>query len=94
MQDRWHARLYFIKPVARLMLALFWIATGIICLTTGREEAMALARHAGLGGLDGVAVVVGALFDIVIGLALMVYARHARAILLRWRQSPRSTWRF
>lgn len=81
VQDRWHARLYFIKPVARLMLAVFWIATGVICLTTGRDEAMALARRAGLGGLDGIAVIFGGLFDIVIGVAYLVFARFSPAIL-------------
>jgi uncharacterized protein YbjT (DUF2867 family) len=54
VQDRWHARLYLIKPAARLIFAAFWILTGVVCLTTGRAEAEALARQAGLGALgDG-----------------------------------------
>jgi uncharacterized protein YbjT (DUF2867 family) len=28
-QDRWHARLYFVRPVLRTALALFWLATGL-----------------------------------------------------------------
>lgn len=81
VQDRWHAHLYFVKPAAHLMLAAFWIATGIVCLTTGRDEAMTLARSAGLGGLDGITTIFGGLFDIVIGVALLIFARFKRAIL-------------
>ena len=82
MQDRWHARLYFVKPAAYVLLASFWIATGIVCLTTGRNGAMALARRAGFGGLDAVTTIVGGVFDIVIGAAFLISARLRRATLL------------
>lgn len=81
VQDRWHARLYFVKPAARLALATFWILTGIVCLTSGRAEAMALARAAGLGGLDALAADGGGLFDIAIGAAFLVLARWRRPLL-------------
>lgn len=81
VQDRWHARLYFVKPAAQLLLAAFWMVTGIVCLTTGRNEAMTLARNAGLGSLDGITTILGGLFDIVIGVALLVFARFKRSIL-------------
>lgn len=32
IQDRWHARLYFIKPLLRLSLAFIWLFTSISCL--------------------------------------------------------------
>lgn len=30
VQDRWHARLYFLLPLARVLLALLWIASGLL----------------------------------------------------------------
>lgn len=82
IQDRWHARLFFVKPAAHLALAAFWIATGIICLTTGRNEAMSLARSAGLGSIAGMATISGGLFDIVVGAAFLVFPRFRRAVIL------------
>ena len=81
LQDRWHARLFFVKPAARLLLAAFWIVSGLICLSSGRDEAMTLARRAGLGDLDAFAAIGGGLFDIAIGSAFLFLARYRRAVL-------------
>lgn len=35
VQDRWHARLYVLRPVLRTTLALFWIASGAIAAVAG-----------------------------------------------------------
>jgi uncharacterized protein YbjT (DUF2867 family) len=32
VQDKWHARLYFLRPVLRVTMALFWIMTGVLSL--------------------------------------------------------------
>ncbi|KTC80432.1 oxidoreductase [Legionella cherrii] len=32
IQDRWHARLYFLKPILRLSIAFIWLFTAISCL--------------------------------------------------------------
>lgn len=32
VQDRWHARLYFLRPLLRISIAFFWIVAGIITL--------------------------------------------------------------
>jgi uncharacterized protein YbjT (DUF2867 family) len=32
VQDRWHARLFFLQPVLRIMLSLFWIGSGLLIL--------------------------------------------------------------
>ena len=32
VQDRWHARLYFLRPLLRLSIAFIWIFTGIVSL--------------------------------------------------------------
>jgi uncharacterized protein YbjT (DUF2867 family) len=34
VQDRWHARLYFLAPLLRLILAAVWVGSGIAGLTT------------------------------------------------------------
>ena len=38
VQERWFARLYFLKPVVLAALSLFWIVTGLITLGPGWEE--------------------------------------------------------
>lgn len=35
VQDRWHARLYFLRPLLRLSIAFIWIFSGIISLMPG-----------------------------------------------------------
>jgi len=35
VQDRWHARLYFLRPLLRLSIAFIWIFSGILCLIPG-----------------------------------------------------------
>ncbi|HWF96641.1 MAG TPA: SDR family oxidoreductase [Xanthobacteraceae bacterium] len=81
VQDRWFARLYLLKPIAIAVLALFWIATGIIALGPGWSEAVAVMRGAGAGaGLAGIAVAAGATLDIALGLGVLV-RRASRAAL-------------
>lgn len=79
IQDRLHARLYFLRPLMQGVLALFWIATGLITLLPGpRTAAIAMASAAGLNGaMAGFAVIGGAIADIVAG-ALMLNARWTR----------------
>jgi uncharacterized protein YbjT (DUF2867 family) len=72
VQERWFAKLYFIKPMAFVTLALFWIATGVISLTTGFDDGVELMRRTGASFLAGPSVVAGALADMVIGLAIAI----------------------
>lgn len=79
--DRWHARLYFLKPAARTLFALFWIVTGLVCLGPGRNQAIGLAFDAGIPvALAPFAADFGGLFDIVIG-ALLLMRWRARLVL-------------
>jgi len=77
VQDRWHARLYFLRPLLRVVIALFWIASGLVALAPGAVERVApLLREAGIPGDQfGLALAAGALIDIVLGSLL----------LIRWR---------
>lgn len=72
VQERWFARLYALKPLIFGVFGLFWIVTGIISLGPGWEIGMSYVREGGLGeGLATLAIVAGALADIVIGLAIL-----------------------
>lgn len=78
-QDRWQARLYFLRPLLRIGLGLFWIASGLIPLfDPARAQALDLLQRAGLeGGMAMAAFWGGAAADILLGgMALM--DRHVR----------------
>ncbi|WP_064708577.1 SDR family oxidoreductase [Rhizobium bangladeshense] len=72
VQERWFAKLYFLKPVIFVLLPLFWISTGIISLTTGFEQGVELMLAGGAGALAGPSVIAGALTDIIIGCAIAI----------------------
>ncbi|HEY1431974.1 MAG TPA: DoxX-like family protein [Stellaceae bacterium] len=78
VQERWFSRIYFLKPIAFVVLSLFWLITGLIALGPGYGAGVELMHEAGAGGLSGGCVIAGALTDIVIGIAIAL--RHtARA---------------
>ena len=71
--DRWFARLFLFKPAAIGGLALFWILTGMITLGPGRAAAMGHLAAAGFSPrVAGPVLLLGALFDYFLGLALLV----------------------
>ena len=73
VQDRWFARLYFLKPAAIACLSALFLVTGLVSLGPGWAEGMALLAPAGLPSWASAGVIVGgALLDIVLGLALLV----------------------
>lgn len=82
-QDLWHARLYLLRPVLRLTLALMWLASGLIGLllpidaflpaVTGILPDSALIMSARIGGV----------IDLLIALALL---RGYRLKSLAWLQ--------
>jgi uncharacterized protein YbjT (DUF2867 family) len=72
VQERWFATLYMLKPMGLVVFSLFWIATGIISLSSGFDTGMALVRQGGVGQFSTPIVVAGALADIAIGTAIAV----------------------
>jgi uncharacterized protein YbjT (DUF2867 family) len=80
VQERWFARLYFLKPVVLGGLSLFWILTGLISLGPGYEAGVRLMEEAGAGRLADAGVVAGAVADIVVGLGI-AFRRTARLAL-------------
>ncbi|TIX51913.1 SDR family oxidoreductase [Alteraurantiacibacter aquimixticola] len=48
VQDRWHARLYFLAPAIKAVLVLMWVASALLGLFYGSEAASALLHNLGL----------------------------------------------
>jgi uncharacterized protein YbjT (DUF2867 family) len=67
VQDRWFAQLFFLKPLAILVLAAFWVSSGVI----GLVSLLQAAEQLGLGGFSPAAsrttVEIGAAVDIALG---------------------------
>ena len=81
VQERWYARLYFLKPVALMVLAAFWAVSGAVGLI---DSSGAAALLTGAGFPDGAAqaaVLAGSLVDL--GLAALVCARRTAPFALR-----------
>lgn len=81
VQDVWHARLWFVRPVAILTLGLFWLITGLISFGPGWNGAVAILHEGGYGRLAGPVAWWGALLDVVLGLMLFVRAWTARVAI-------------
>lgn len=71
VQERWFARLFFVKPVLIVCLAFFWFTTGVICLGPGWRTGLAMMAEAGLAPtMAVVAIVGGSLCDMAVGIAI------------------------
>lgn len=71
-QDRWHARLYFIRPLLRWSLALMWLVSGIVGLLQPVALAEAVLGVFALGWAAGELAWATSVLDVAIGLALVV----------------------
>jgi uncharacterized protein YbjT (DUF2867 family) len=81
VQDRWFARLYFAKPAILVCLFAFWLLSGLIGLTVGLKEAIAILTASGMPPkLAAGAVVGGSLVDIALALLLACRPTAARAL--------------
>ncbi|MDO9610020.1 MAG: SDR family oxidoreductase [Brevundimonas sp.] len=78
VQDVWHARLWFVRPLSILTLGLFWLITGLISFGPGWNGAVAILHEGGYGEWAGLVAWWGALLDVVLGLALFVRPWTAR----------------
>ena len=81
VQERWFARLYFVKPLALAVLALFWLVSGLIGLARIGDAAAVLTLAGWSGGAATAAVVAGSLVDIALA-ALVCFRRTAPAALI------------
>jgi uncharacterized protein YbjT (DUF2867 family) len=75
-QDRWHARLYFLRPVLRWVLALMWVGSGAIGLMRPASITALIFAAFGLSGMAAsVAAWISCLLDIAIGASLLARQR-------------------
>jgi hypothetical protein len=81
VQERWFARLYFVKPLMLASLALVWIASGLVGLARIEAAAAVLARGGVAPSLAATLVVGGAGVDVLLG--VLVLARPTARWALR-----------
>ncbi|WP_426017779.1 SDR family oxidoreductase [Brevundimonas sp. DWR2-3-1b1] len=81
VQDVWHARLWFVRPVSILTLGLFWLITGLISFGPGWDRAVAILHEGGYGRMAGPIAWWGALLDVMLGLMLFVRPWTARVAI-------------
>jgi uncharacterized protein YbjT (DUF2867 family) len=72
VQERWFAALYLLKPAVFAGLSLFWLVTGLIALGPGYGDGLALVESAGFGRFGAVAVIAGAITDILVGAGIAI----------------------
>lgn len=80
LADRWHARLYFLRPLTGLLFGLFWLLSGLIALWPNGQAARAMLADSGVAWPGTVWAATCAL-DILIGLWLLS-GRAQRAALI------------
>jgi uncharacterized protein YbjT (DUF2867 family) len=81
VQERWFAKLYFLKAAVFAVLAAFWIGTGLISLGPGWQEGLSYLREGGVPEAWARAgVIAGALADIAIGIGIAVRRTARRAL--------------
>lgn len=82
VQDRWFAKLYFVKPALLIGLSLFWILSGVIGLTVGWSGAVAASRAAGLSEVTAPLFAgTGGVIDIALG-SLLAFRKTSRGALV------------
>jgi uncharacterized protein YbjT (DUF2867 family) len=80
--DRWQARLHFLAPALRAVLALTWIASGLVGFSLQPEAVLALMRPSGLPDTAILALAWGgSAADIGLGLLLLL-GRWTRPVLV------------
>lgn len=83
-QDLWHARLYLLRPLLRLVLAAMWVASGLLGLGLPADQFLPLIDSALPDALLITLARLGGVADIAIGIALL-RAFHLRP--LAWIQA-------
>ena len=79
VQDRWHAQLYFVRPLLRLALALLWLGSALAGFAAIGDWAPRLADAAGIGAAASRAILMAAcLVDLAIAFLLLVRWRPRR----------------
>jgi len=76
VQDRWHARLYWLRPLLRYVLGGLWLTSGAIGLGPARGYVLGMLAFSGLSAAAAWAITIGTCaLDLAVG----------TLILVRWR---------
>jgi len=78
VQDRWHARLYFVRPLLRGALAILWLASGVIGLAASAGDMAGLLTPLVPPAFAPVLVWLSCVLDLAIGVGLLVRWRPAQ----------------
>ncbi|MCW2308257.1 SDR family oxidoreductase [Rhodobium gokarnense] len=82
VQDRWHARLWALRPLALVGLALFWLVSGLVALGPGFSDAVSSLIVAGLSAEPARWLTAAtAALDIAVGAALLFRRWHRAALV-------------
>jgi uncharacterized protein YbjT (DUF2867 family) len=71
VQDKWHARLYFLRPLLRWTLGLSWIAAGLIGILASSEVVSSIVRPFGGEMAAGTLQWLTCLLDVCVGAAIL-----------------------
>lgn len=84
--ERWHAGLYFLRPLLRLSIAFLWIWSGIVSIFFfPAEQSYQFLAASGITGSAATAMLYGlALMDIILGLATLSVYRIRPLILFQF----------
>ncbi|MGE0238558.1 MAG: SDR family oxidoreductase [Parvibaculaceae bacterium] len=82
VQDRWHARLFFLAPVLKMALVLMWLVSGVIGLFTGAQIAGPALAAIGLGdGWTMPVVVATSMLDLAMAALVFLDRRGTKATI-------------
>lgn len=84
VQDRWHARLFFLAPTIRWLLALMWVGSALVGFGWGAVQASAVIAGLGLpADFAGPLRWAGSLLDLVLAAVVLGDARGRAATILQ-----------
>lgn len=84
VQDRWHARLFFLAPAIRWLLALMWLSSALVGLGWGAAQASAVTAGLGLpADFTGPLRWAGCLLDLVLAAVVLGDERGRAATILQ-----------
>ena len=81
VQDRWFARLYFLKPLVIGVLSLFWIVSGVIGLGPARVLVADLLVEVGFDGWSSFAAIASGVIHLLLGIGIAIRATAHAALL-------------
>ncbi|MFD1702499.1 SDR family oxidoreductase [Methylopila henanensis] len=79
VQERWFGRMFLLKPVIILTLAAFWAASGLIGLVRFQQAADILVVRGAPQTAAGLAVLLGSVVDVALGVAILFRRAHVAA---------------